>query len=62
MKKVKDPMRVRFTDYLGVTLMSFTDCIAAGLMTSWFMQYLTDYAGLGTWGAILGSVLLVVIY
>lgn len=60
MKKVKDPMRVRFTDYLGVTLMSLTDCIAAGLMTSWFMQYLTDYAGLGTWGAVLGSVLLIV--
>ena len=60
MKKVKNPMRVRFTDYLGVTLMSFTDCIAAGLMTSWFMQYLTDYAGLGTWGAALGSVLLIV--
>lgn len=60
MKKVKDPMRVRGTDYLGVTLMSLTDCIAAGLMTSWFMQYLTDYAGLGTWGALLGSVLLIV--
>jgi len=58
--KVKDPMRVRFTDYLGVTLMSLTDCIAIGLMTSWFMQYLTDYAGLGTWGAVLGSVLLIV--
>lgn len=59
MKKVKDPMRVRFTDYLGATLMSLTDCIAAGMMTSWFMQYLTDYAGLGTWGAVLGSVLLI---
>lgn len=60
MKKAKDPMRVRGTDYLGVTLMSLTDCIAAGLMTSWFMQYLTDYAGLGTLGALLGSVLLIV--
>lgn len=59
MKKIKDPMRVRFTDYLGVTLMSLTDCVAAGLMTSWFMQYLTDYAGLGTWGAALGSALLI---
>ena len=59
MKKIKDPNRVRFTDYLGVTLMSLTDCIAAGLMTSWFMQYLTDYAGLGTWGAAVGSVLLI---
>ena len=57
--KVKDPKRVRFTDYLGVTLMSLTDCVAIGLMTSWFMQYLTDYAGLGTWGAALGSALLI---
>lgn len=60
MKTGKDPMRVRFTDYLGVTLMSLTDCIAAGMMTSWFMQYLTDYAGLGAWGAVLGSALLIV--
>lgn len=60
MNTVKDPMRVRFTDYLGVTLMSLTDCIAAGLMTSWFMQYLTDYAGLGAWGAVLGSALLII--
>ena len=58
MKKVKNPNSVRFTDYLGVTLMSMTDCIAAGLMTSWFLQYLTDYAGLGTWAALLGSILL----
>lgn len=60
MTKEKDPMRVRFTDYLGVTLMAITDSLAAGLMTSWFMQYLTDYAGLGTLGATLGSVLLIV--
>lgn len=59
MKKEKDPMRIRFTDYLGVTLMCFTDCLAAGLMTSWFMQYLTDYAGLGTLGATIGSILLI---
>lgn len=60
MKKPKDPNRIRFTDYLGVTMMSLTDSIAAGLMTSWFMQYLTDYAGLGALGALLGSVLLIV--
>ncbi len=59
-KKSKDPMRLRGTDYLGVTMMSLTDCLAAGMMTSWFMQYLTDYAGLGAWGAVLGSVLLIV--
>lgn len=60
MKTVKDPMRLRFADYLGVTMMSLTDCIAAGMMTSWFMQYLTDYAGLGAWGAVLGSTLLII--
>ena len=60
MKKVKDPMRLGGKDYLGTALMGVTDSIAAGLMTSWFMQYLTDYAGLGTWGAALGSVLLIV--
>lgn len=27
-------------------------------MTSWFMVYLTDYAGLGVWGATLGTALL----
>lgn len=52
-------MRLRGRDYLGTALMGVTDSIAAGLMTSWFMQYLTDYAGLGTWGAALGSVLLI---
>lgn len=59
-KKAKDPMRLRGTDYLGVTMMSLTDCLAAGLMTSWFMTYLTDYAGLGAWAALLGSILLIV--
>jgi len=59
MTKVKDQMQVSFRDYLGVTLMCMADCIAAGLMTSWFMQYLTDYADLGTWGAVLGSTLLI---
>lgn len=60
MKKPQDPNCIRFTDYLGTAMMSLTDSIAAGLMTSWFMQYLTDYAGLGTLGALLGSVLLIV--
>ena len=58
MKKVKDPNRLRFTDYFGTTAMSLCEGITAGLMTSWFMVYLTDYAGLGTWGASLGAALL----
>lgn len=60
MKKEKGSMDLRFTDYLGVSLMCFTESFTAGLMTSWFMQYLTDYAGLGVFGATLGSVMLLV--
>ena len=60
MAKMKTGERVGFNNYLGVTLMSLIDCLAAGLMTSWFMTYLTDYAGLGSWAALLGSVLLIV--
>lgn len=59
MKKIKDPNRLRFKDYFGTTTMSFTDSMAATLMGSMFMVYLTDYAGIGKWGAILGSALLV---
>ena len=55
MKKEKD---LRFKDYLGTTLMALCEGMTAGLMTSWFMVYLTDYAGLGTWGVTLGTSLL----
>lgn len=58
MKKAKDPNRLRFKDYFGTTAMSAVDCITAALMTSWFLQYLTDYAGIGKWGALLGAGLL----
>lgn len=58
MKKLKDPNRLRFRDYFGTTTMNCTFSIAEALMTSWFMVYLTDYAGLGVWGATLGTALL----
>lgn len=58
MKKAKDPNRLRFKDYFGTTAMSAVDSITAALMTSWFLQYLTDYAGIGKWGALLGAGLL----
>lgn len=35
MAKKNHGERVGFNNYLGVTLMSLTDCIAAGLMTFW---------------------------
>lgn len=59
MKKVKDPNRLRLKDYLGATGMSAADGITSALMTSWFMVYLTDYAGIGEFAAILGGVVLV---
>lgn len=58
MKKVKDPNRLRFKDFFGSTLLSVTDGVAAAVMTNLFMLYLTDYAGIGKWGAILGTGLL----
>ena len=60
MAKTKHGERIGFNNYLGVTLMGFVNCLCEGLMTSWFMQYLTDYAGLGTFGASLGAILLLV--
>ena len=56
--KGKDPNKLGFKDYLGTMLMGTTDALAAGIMTGLFMLYLTDYAGIGKWGAILGSALL----
>ncbi len=57
-KKEKDPNRLRFKTYYGTTTMAITDGLATALMTSWFMQYLTDYSGLGSFAAVLGTTLL----
>ena len=59
MKKVKDPNRLRFKDYLGSSAMAVVEAIGACVMTSLFMIYLTDYSGLGKLGAVLGSTVLV---
>ena len=58
MKKAKKVKDLRFRDYFGTTTMALCEGITAALMTSWFMVYLTDYAGLGAWGASLGAGLL----
>lgn len=60
MKKEKDPSGLKFKDYFGTTILSVTDAVGACVMTSLFMMYLTDYAGIGKWGAILGTTLLLV--
>lgn len=58
MKKTKDPNRLKFRDYFGTSAMGVTEAVSSTVMTSLFMLYLTDYAGIGKWGAILGSALL----
>ena len=52
-QKVKDPNRLRAKDYLGTSALAMTNSVADAVMTSMFMLYLTDYAGIGKWGAIL---------
>ena len=59
-RKEKDPNRLGFKSYFGTTIMAATSGLSAGLMTSWFMIYLTDYAGIGALGAVVGSVVLLV--
>ena len=58
MKNQKKTGELKFRDYFGTTAMSVTDGLASTVMTGLVMLYLTDYAGIGQWGAILGSGLL----
>lgn len=58
--KVKKTDKLGFKAYLGTTLMGTTDGLTSGVMSGLFMLYLTDYAGIGKWGALLGSALLMV--
>lgn len=58
-KKLKKPNKLPGSQYFSTTLMSSTSCVAAAVMTSYFMLYLTDYSGLGALGATLGAGLLV---
>ena len=52
MKNQKKTGELKFRDYFGTTAMSVTDGLASTVMTGLFMLYLTDYAGIGQWGAI----------
>lgn len=59
-KKERNPEAVGFKECFGVTALSTTGGIAAIFMSTMFMQYMTDYAGLGAWGATLATILLLV--
>lgn len=58
--KVKGPESVGFKEIFGVTAIATNDGFAAIFMSSMFMVFMTDYAGLGSWGATLATVLLLI--
>ncbi len=59
MSTVENREKLGFKTYYGTATMGMTEAVTNALMTSYFMQYLTDYSGLGSWAAGLGSALLV---
>ena len=58
--RIMDPEHMGGKDVFGVTALSMISSITAIFMSSMFMQYMTDYAGLGAWGATLATTLLLV--
>lgn len=56
--KTRSREHMGLKDVFGVTALSTTSSITAIFMSSIFMQYMTDYAGLGAWGATLATTLL----
>ena len=59
-KKEVNPEHVGGKEVFGVTALSTTGGLAAIFMSSMFMSYMTDYAGLGSFAAALATVLLLV--
>lgn len=48
---VKNPDAITLRDCLGATALSTVNGLCTVFMSSMFMQYMTDYAGLGAMGA-----------
>ena len=59
-RKIHDAEHMGVKEVFGVTSLSMISSITAIFMSSLFMQYMTDYAGLGAWGATLATTLLLV--
>ena len=57
-KKAKSPEAVGFREIFGTTALSTNNGFAAVFMSTMFMTFMTDYAGLGKMGATLATVLL----
>ena len=60
MRKKKSPEAVGGKEIFGVTALSTMSGMSSIFMSSMFMVYMTDYAGLGAWGATLATTLLLV--
>ena len=58
--KEKNPEAVGGKEIFGVTALSTMSGMSSIFMSSMFMVYMTDYAGLGAWGATLATTLLLV--
>jgi Na+/melibiose symporter-like transporter len=56
--KVRNPEKVGARELFGVTALSMTSSVTAIFMSTVFMTFMTDYAGLGAWGATLATALL----
>ena len=56
----KNPEAVGGKEIFGVTALSTMSGMSSIFMSSMFMVYMTDYAGLGAWGATLATTLLLV--
>ncbi len=56
--KVNNPEAVGFKEIFGTTALSTNNGLAAVFMSTMFMTFMTDYAGLGKMGATLATVLL----
>ncbi len=59
-QKNTNPEKMGFKDKFGITLLGTNNSIGAIFMSTMFMNFMTDYAGLGTWGATLATTLLLV--
>ncbi len=57
-RKLKGPESVGAKEIFGVTALSTNNGFAAIFMSTMFMTFMTDYAGLGKMGATLATVLL----
>ena len=55
---VKNPDAITLRDCFGATALSTVNGLCTVFMSSMFMQYMTDYAGLGAMGATLATSLL----